>query len=212
MKGSPAALPRIRFAAAFAPGTRSRIQREAVTSGGSSRAISATGTRRRRRAPISADQTPKPAPCRLRAGAAAARDSRRRDRTCAARQRVPCRSAKDDVLEAAPAGFRARQFEHDRRRDPPRSPIRDAAPAAAPAGRGRIRIRGSTSARTAATARRRSRRASRTTTASPLAKNSRSCSGVRLARRNRGSVSTAKYGSRAANASQRGRGYSTLTR
>src|SRR5687768_863950 len=44
------------------------------------------------------------------------------------------------------------------------------------------------------------------TTASPLAKNSRSCPGVRLARRNLGSVRTAKYGSRAANASQRGSG------
>ena len=39
MKGSPAALPRIRLAAALAPGTCSLAQRETATSGDSSRAI-----------------------------------------------------------------------------------------------------------------------------------------------------------------------------
>src|SRR4051812_26387594 len=40
------------------------------------------------------------------------------------------------------------------------------------------------------------------TRVSPLAKKRRSCSGMRLARRKRGSVTTAKYGSRAAKRSQ----------
>src|ERR1700676_5496702 len=41
---------------------------------------------------------------------------------------------------------------------------------------------------------------------SPLSKNSRSCSAVKCARRNSGAVRIAKYGSRAANASQRASG------
>src|SRR5262245_58319035 len=44
------------------------------------------------------------------------------------------------------------------------------------------------------------------TSASPLSKKARSCSGVRFWRRNCGEVRTAKYGSRAANRSQRGSG------